>query len=300
MAKKKKLLTREFFIGAIGITALLVIYFLINFFKGIDLFKVGETYYVKFSDVSQLVGSSPVYLNGYKAGNVRSINCDFNQIDNIIVEIEIDKRIKIPKGSTARITTHMLGGANLGIIPSHNSEILAPGDTLSGTLDKGIAGEAADKIIPAFNAIMPKVDSILTSLNTILANPSLASSIDNVEKVTGELATATSSLNKLLNNDVPQITSRMVDIEEDMLAVSSQLSEVDYKRLVESLESTLGNIQQLTTALNKGEGTMGMLLKDSTLYNNLNGTCKAANELLQNLREDPKRYVHFSVFGRKK
>lgn len=296
---KKKLFTREFFIGAIGIAALLLIYFLINFFKGIDLFKMGETYYVKFSDVSQLVGSSPVYLNGYKAGNVRSINCDFNQIDNIIVEIEIDKRIKIPKGSTARITTHMLGGADLGIIPSHNSETLAPGDTIIGTLDRGIAGEAADKIMPAFNNIMPKVDSILTSLNIILANPALTSSIENVERVTGELATATASLNTLLNKDVPQITGRMVDIEEDMLAVSSQLSEIDYKQLIGSLESTLSNIQQLTTALNKGEGTMGMLLKDSTLYNNLNGTCKAATELLQNLREDPKRYVHFSVFGRK-
>lgn len=296
---KKKLFTREFFIGAIGIAALLLIYFLINFFKGIDLFKMGETYYVRFSDVSQLVGSSPVYLNGYKAGNVRSINCDFNQIDNIIVEIEIDKRIKIPKGSTARITTHMLGGADLGIIPSHNSETLAPGDTIIGTLDRGIAGEAADKIMPAFNNIMPKVDSILTSLNIILANPALTSSIENVERVTGELATATASLNTLLNKDVPQITGRMVDIEEDMLAVSSQLSEIDYKQLIGSLESTLNNIQQLTTALNKGEGTMGMLLKDSTLYNNLNGTCKAATELLQNLREDPKRYVHFSVFGRK-
>ena len=297
---KKKLFTREFFIGAIGITALLVIYFLINFFKGIDLFKVGETYYVRFSDVSQLVGSSPVYLNGYKAGNVRSINCDFNQIDNIIVEIEIDKRIKIPKGSTARITTHMLGGADLGIILSNSNEILAPGDTITGTLDKGIAGEAADKIMPAFNSIMPKIDSVLTSLNTKLANPALTASINNVEQMSGELATATASLNALLSNDVPQITGRMIEIEDDMLAVSSQLSEVDYKQLITSIESTLGNIQQLTTALNNGEGTMGLLLKDSTLYNNLNGTCKAATELLQNLREDPKRYVHFSVFGRKK
>ncbi|MBQ5730322.1 MAG: MCE family protein, partial [Bacteroidaceae bacterium] len=236
---KKKLFTREFFIGAIGITALLVIYFLINFFKGIDLFKVGETYYVRFSDVSQLVGSSPVYLNGYKAGNVRSINCDFNQIDNIIVEIEIDKRIKIPKGSTARITTHMLGGADLGIILSNSNEILAPGDTITGTLDKGIAGEAADKIMPAFNSIMPKIDSVLTSLNTILANPALTASINNVEQMSGELATATASLNALLSNDVPQITGRMIEIEDDMLAVSSQLSEVDYKQLITSIESTL-------------------------------------------------------------
>lgn len=296
---KKRLFTREFFIGAIGVSALLLVYFLINFFKGIDLFKMGETYYVRFSDVSQLVGSSPVYLNGYKAGNVRNIQCDFNQMDNIIVEIEVDKRIRIPKGSIARITTHMLGGADLGITLSRSNEFLAPGDTLTGILDKGIAGEAADKIMPAFNAIMPKVDSILTSLNVILADPSLATSIDNVERLTDELGTTTASLNTLLANDVPQITDRMIKLEDDMLAVSSQLSEIDYRRLVASLDSTLCNIQQLTATLNNGEGTMGLLLKDSTLYNNLNGTCEAATELLKNLRENPKRYVHFSVFGRK-
>lgn len=260
---------------------------------------MGETYYVRFSDVSQLVGSSPVYLNGYKAGNVRNIQCDFNQMDNIIVEIEVDKRIRIPKGSIARITTHMLGGADLGITLSRSNEFLAPGDTLVGILDKGIAGEAAYKIMPAFNAIMPKVDSILTSLNAILADPSLATSIDNVERLTGELGTTTASLNSLLANDVPQITDRMIKLEDDMLAVSSQLSEIDYRRLVASLDSTLCNIQQLTATLNSGEGTMGLLLKDSTLYNNLNGTCEAATELLKNLRENPKRYVHFSVFGRK-
>lgn len=296
---KKKIFSREFFIGVIGVTALLLIYFLINFFKGIDLFKMGERYFVQFENVSQLVNSSPVYLNGFKAGNVRNINYDFTNMKNVVVELEIDKRLHIPKGSIAKITTHMLGGADISIILSDNKTYLQPGDTLKGILDKGIAGEASEKIMPAFDSMMPKIDSILVSLNALLANPSLTASVENVESLTKELNTTTRELNRLLNNDVPQITERMIHLEEDMLAISSQLTEVDYARLFSMLDSNLVNIQQITSAINRGDGTLGMLMKDSTLYNNLNKTTEAATALLENLRENPKRYVHFSLFGRK-
>ena len=105
--KKNKIFSREFLIGVLGIAALLTIYFLINFFKGIDLFKMGNTYYVKFNNISQLASSSPVYLNGFKAGNVREIHYDYNDLSNIIVEIEIDKRLQIPSGSTAKERIYM-------------------------------------------------------------------------------------------------------------------------------------------------------------------------------------------------
>lgn len=297
--KNRKFLSREFTIGAIGIVALLLLYFLINFFKGIDLFKMGERYYVKFDNVSQLVSSSPVYLNGFKAGNVRNITYDFADMKNIIVEIEIDKRLRIPKGSIAKITTHMLGGADISIDMSHENEILAPGDTLKGVLDRGIAGEASDKIMPAFDRIMPRIDSILVSLNTLLANPSLTTSVDNIALLTKELNTTTRQLNTLLTDDVPQITERMVQIEEDMLTVGSQLKEVDYKELFGKIDSTLSNIQQITAEINNGEGTVSALIKNRELYNQLNNTCEAATQLLEDLRKNPKRYVHFSLFGRK-
>lgn len=299
MGRRKKIITREFIIGSAGIAALLLIYFLINFFKGIDLFKMGERYYVKFDNISQLVNSSPVYLNGFKAGNVRNINYDYSNMKNIVVELEIDKRLHIPQGSIAKITTHMLGGADISIMLSKSTTFIAPGDTIDGIIDMGIAGEASEKIMPAFDRMMPKVDSILTSLNALLANPALTTSVENIGTLTSELTTTTRELNALLGEDVPQITERMIEIENDMLAVSSQLSEMDYKRLVGTLDSALVNVQQITAALNAGEGTMGLLLKDSTLYNNLNRTSEAASALLENLRENPKRYVHFSLFGKK-
>lgn len=295
----KKIFSREFIIGAAGIASLLLIYFLINFFKGIDLFKMGERYYVRFDNVSQLVSSSPVYLNGFKAGNVRSINYDYHNVNNIIVELEIDKRLQIPRGSTAKITTHMLGGADISIVLSNETALLAPGDTLQGILDKGIAGEASEKIMPAFNNIMPKIDSIMTSLNTLLSNPSLAATVENAEGLTGELHKTTRQLNTLLANDIPQITDRMVQIEDNMIDVTSKLTEVDYQALCDKLESTLTNIQQITADINSGKGTAGKLMKDEELYNRLDSTAQAATLLLEDLRKNPKRYVHFSLFGRK-
>ena len=297
--KKAKKFSKEFLIGVIGIVALLLVYFLINFFKGIDLFKMGETYYVKFNNVSQLVNSSPVFLNGFKAGNVRDIHYDYANMKSVIVEIEIDKQLRIPVGSVAKISTHMLGGADLSITLAESDKFIAAGDTLNGIHDPGIAGEASEKIMPALDSMLPKTDSILTSLNAILSNPALIASLENIESITKKLNSTTEQLNRLLANDIPAITGRMVQIEEDVLATSSQLKDIDYKSIAASLDSTITNLHEITEALNNGTGTAGMLLKDSTLYKNLNSTCESATMLLENLRENPKRYVHFSIFGRK-
>lgn len=295
----KKIFSREVIIGATGIIAILVIYLLINFFKGINLFKPDNHYYVKFSDVCQLVNSSPVFINGYSVGNVRDINYDYTNPGNIIVTIEIDERMKVPAGSYATITTHMLGGTDMSLVLANSNMILSPGDTITGIPDKGIAAVASEKILPAFDRMVPKLDSILGNLNTLLANPSLNSTVDNAAALTEELKKTTASINRLLAKDVPAITDRMVRLEDDMLAVSGELKNIDYASITKELEQTLVNVRKLTSALNSNNGTIGLLLNDTTLYRNLCTTCEQAESLLVNLREEPKRYVHFSIFGRK-
>lgn len=295
----KKIFSREVLIGATGILAILIIYFLINFFKGINLLKPENHYYVKFSDVCQLVNSSPVFINGYSVGNVRNINYDYENPGNIIVTIEIDERMKVPVGSYATITTHMLGGTDISLVLGNSGNMLAPGDTIVGYPDKGIAAVASEKILPAFDNMLPKLDSILGNLNTLLANPALNNTVNNAAELTEELKKTTLGINKLLANDVPAITDRMIKLEDEMLAVSGKLNQIDYKNIASQFENTLRNIEQLTVVLNSKEGTMGLLLNDTTLYANLCKTCEQAEALLQNLREEPKRYVHFSIFGRK-
>ena len=295
----KKIFSREVIIGTTGILAILIIYLLINFFKGINLFKADNHYYVKFTDVCQLVNSSPIFINGYSVGNVRDINYDYNNPGNIIVTIEIDERMKVPAGSYATITTHMLGGTDMSLVLANSNRILAPGDTIAGYPNKDIASVASEKILPAFDRLMPKLDSILGSLNTMLANPALDTTINNAAILSEELKKTTASINTLLGKDVPAITDRMVRLEDDLLAVSGELKNINYAAISKELKKTLLNVQQLTSALASDKGTIGLLLNDTTLYRNLCTTCEQAESLLVNLREEPKRYVHFSIFGRK-
>jgi phospholipid/cholesterol/gamma-HCH transport system substrate-binding protein len=154
-------------------------------------------------------------------------------------------------------------------------------------------------MVPKLEAMLPKVDSMLTSLNNILSNPAINNTLNNLETLTGQLNTTSAELNNIVSNDIPEALGKVVELEDDLLKVSSQLSEVDYGSMIASLEASLNNIQQITTALNEGNGTAGMLLNDTTLYTKLNETCQAAEDLLEDLKENPKRYVHFSIFGKK-
>lgn len=298
MMDKKKTFTRELWVGLLGILALLIIYLLINFFKGVNVLKEGKRFYVKFDNIGEIVNTSPIYLNGYKVGNVSNIIYDFNSTDGVFVEINVDKRLNIPQGSYAEVNNKMLGSSTISLRLGKGNKFVTPGDTINGYLNGGAMQEAGN-MLPQINAMIPKVDSILVSLNNILGNPSINRSVNNVEQLTHELGKTTAMLNSLLKNEIPEATEKLIKIEDNMLAVSSQLSEVDYKRMFATLEESATNLKQITEALSNGEGTAGMLLKDSTLYNNLNSTCSAATALLEDLKEHPKRYVHFSIFGRK-
>lgn len=298
MEKKKGTFTRELWIGVLGIIAILIIYLLINFFKGINVFSTGEKYYVKFSNIGEIVNTSPVFINGYKVGHVSNVIYNFENPDEVYVEMHLDNKLKMPVGSVALINTKMLGSSTISLALGKSATMIQPGDTIEGRMNTGAMDEAGE-MIPKITAMLPKLDSILVSLNNTLANPAINSSVNNIEGLTAELNTTAKLLNKVLENDIPVATDKLVKIEDDLLKMSSQLSEVDYNKLIGSLEASLTNIQNITAALSNGEGTAGMLLKDSTLYNKLNNTTEAATLLLEDLKENPKRYVHFSVFGKK-
>lgn len=298
MMDKKKTFTRELWVGMLGILALLIIYLLINFFKGVNVLKEGKFYYVNFDNIGEIVKTSPIYLNGYKVGNVSNISYDFNSTDGVFVEINVDKRLNIPLGSYAEVNNKMLGSSTISLKLGKSNSFVAAGDTIKGYLNGGAMKEAGE-MLPKISAMIPKVDSILVSLNSILGNPAINKSIDNVELLTQQLNTTTTMLNSLLKEDIPTATDKLIKLEDDMLAVSSQLSEVDYRKMFDTLEKSVTNLKEIAEALNNGEGTAGMLLKDTTLYNNLNKTCAAATALLNDVKEDPKKYVHFSIFGRK-
>lgn len=295
---EKRKFTREFWIGFLGILSLVIIYLLINFFKGISLFNEGSIYYVRFNDIGEIVKTSSVYVNGYKVGNVQEIEYDFEKGNGACVTLSLDKRLHIPVGSTAEINKELLSSSSISIIQGHSNSYLMPGDTLNGRL-KSDAMEVAGEMLPAIGDMLPKIDSILISLNNTLANPSINNTLNNVEQLTAQLNSTSKDLDNLLNGDIATASSKLVALEDQMLELSTKLNEIEYQRIVASLETSLKNLEEITASLNNGEGTAGMLLKDSSLYIRLNETCESANALLEDLKEHPKRYVHFSIFGNK-
>lgn len=296
--KSTKRIPREFWVGLLGIAVLAIIYVLINFFKGVNILNEGEKYYARFDNIGEIVKSSPVYVNGYKVGNVSGMSYDFRNSDGVCVEMSLDNRLQIPGGSYAMIVNKTLGSSTINIIMGNGKNHIHPGDTLDGYLNAGAMHEAGN-MLPQISRLLPKVDSILVSLNCILSNPAINNSVNNIELLTAQMNTTTTLFNNILAKDIPQATGKLVELEDNLLNISSQLNEVDYAKLMNNLENSINNIQQITASLNNGEGTAGMLLKDSTLYDRLNTTCEAAEMLLKDLRENPKRYVHFSVFGGK-
>ena len=295
---KKMKFSRELIVGVLGLTALFVIYFLINFFKSIDIFDDTDNYRVEFTNIGELTNSAPVYINGCKVGNVSSIEHNFNESEIVTLTLSLNQGLRLPEGSYAQIHNKLMGGSTICIVMGKGEGTIEPGTTLKGILEAGAMDEVGN-MMPQIEAMLPKVDSMLTSLNTIFANPAINNTLNNLETLSAQLNTTSAQLNRLVSNDIPTALDKVIEIEDDLLKVSSQLSEVDYASMIATLDASLNNSQQITAALNEGNGTVGMLLNDTALYSKLNETCEAANALLEDLKKNPKRYVHFSVFGRK-
>lgn len=291
---------KEVKIGLAGIVALLVLFFGINYLKGINMFKPESYYYAEFTNVNGLAQSSPVFANGFKVGVVRDIQYNYQKPGHVVVGFEVEQDMKIPQGSEAELVTEMLGTVKMNLLLCHEEKSFCqPGDTLSGVANEGILGAAEKSILPKVEQMMPKLDSILVSLNRLLASPTLNNTLDNAEKLTASLNESTRHLNRLMANDIPRLTGNAVQITENLKEISDNLKGVDYAGTFTRIDETLANVHELTAKLNRKDNSLGLLLNDSSLYNGLNATAVNAAGLLKDLQEHPKRYVHFSLFGKK-
>lgn len=291
--------TKEIKIALTGIVAVAILFFGIKFLKGINMFKATNYYYVAYDNIGGLSVSSPVYADGYNIGIVRAIDYDYERPGHVYVEIEVDKDMRIPKGSEAELVTEMLGTVKLNLLLANNPrERLAVGDTLLGHGNNGLMGEA-QKIVPVVQQMLPKLDSILTSLNKLTSDPALTQTLHNAEQITANLTVTTQELNKLMKNDLPELTGKLNRIGDNVVTITDNLKQTDYASIMKKIDVTLAHMQTVTGKLNSKDNTMGLLLNDTLLYHNLNATTSNAALLMKDLKEHPKRYVHFSLFGRK-
>lgn len=297
-----KFFTKEVQIALVAIVGIVVLFFGMQFLKGLSIFSTNDSYYVKLKDISGLSVSSPVYANGYKVGVVKDIVFDYSGAGNIVAEIDLDDKMRLPKGTTAEIESDMLGNVKMNIVlAANNLDYISAGDTLQGGKASGALDKAA-AMIPAIEKVLPKLDSIMGSLNVLLADPALANSLHNVDEITANLTTTTKELNTLmggLNKNMPGMLAHANNVLESTDKITKDIATVDISATMAKVDATLANVQQLSVKLNSNDGTLGLLMRDPSLYNNLTATMRDADSLLIDLKAHPKRYVHFSIFGRK-
>lgn len=298
-----KFFTKEVKIALTGIAAVILFFVGINFLKGINVFQASNTYYVKFKDINGLTISNAVMANGYPVGIVREIFYDYKSSECVLVRIELDDEMRVPQGTKAEIETELMGGAKMNLVLGEDPlHFLTPQDTIVGGKYEGSLSKM-EAMIPTVVKILPKLDSIMDNLNRLTGDPALLNTLHNAAEITANLKTTTTSLNSLLKKDVPELTARLNRIGENVETLTGNLATVDVATTMQSVNATLENTKKITEDLSmkmsSKDNTLGLMLNDRSLYDGLTSTVGHADSLMIDLKAHPKRYVHFSVFGKK-
>ena len=294
--------TKEIRIALVAIVGILVMYFGINFLKGVSLFSTNNAYYMTFDDIQGLGASTPIYADGYKVGTVDKVDYDYSGSGPIKVKADINKDLRIPAGSMAEIEKDIMGNLQVNLLLANNPrERIEPGGVIPGAVNAGMMGKAA-QLVPVVEKMLPKLDSILTNVNALLADPAIAASLHNVETITNNLTVSTRELNTLmagLNKQVPGMIRKANGVLDNTNRLTANLADLDVQGTLNRVNATLEGAQKFTDQLNSGKGSLGLLMNDTKLYDNMTSTMSHADSLVIDLKAHPKRYVHFSIFGRK-
>ena len=303
-------ITREIKIALTAIAAGILLFLGINFLKGVNVFESSNSYYVKFKDIKGLAVSNAVYANGYPVGIVRDINYNYSDNDGVVVRIELDQDMAVPQGTTAELEVALMGGVTMNLLLGANpTAVVAPFDTISGGLHQG-AMEQASAMLPQVHQMLPKIDSILTNLNRLTATAELQQTIVNAAEITEHLKHTTARLDGLMAKDVPLMMAHLNRTAGNAATLSGNLAKVDVDGTMQNVNGALQDVRHMTgqltnvmsdmqQKLNSKNNNLGAFLHDRALYDRLNQAVLNADSLLYDVRKAPKRYVHFSIFGRK-
>lgn len=297
-----KYFSKEVQIALVAVVGVVVLFFGLNFLKGLSLVSNDNAYYATFDNVSGLSSSSPVYADGFKVGTVGGVEFDYSYDANSVVTLNIDKQFRLAVGTTAKVESDLMGNVKVVLVlPDGPKSPLAPGDTIHGDQAHGALDKAAG-MVPQVEAMLPKLDSILASLNVILADPAIRNVMHNADKISADLTVTTQQLNRLMadvNGRMPGLLDKADAALANTEKVTAKLNEVDVAATMATVNATLDNVHAMTEKLNSNKGTLGLLMSDPTLYNNLSSTMGHTDSLIIDLKAHPKRYVHFSLFGKK-
>lgn len=297
----KKHFSKELQIGLSTLCALAILFFGIDFLKGVNIFHASNYYYATYDNVNGLAISAPVTVNGFKVGQVRTIEYQYDNPGTVKVELSLDSELKVPEGSRALLTTDMLGTASIALNLANSTTYIPVGSKIEGGQASGLMDGITNNIMPAISAIAPKVDTLLTTTNRLLSDPALAASIQRMDAITANLQASSANLNRTvammpaIAGDIKTITGNFTGTSDQLLTFSQTMNRVPVDSLANQIQLTTANLRALTEQLNDRNSTLGLLMNDPALYNNLNSTVRSLDSLFVDIKAHPKRYISIKL-----
>ena len=297
--------TKEIKLALVAILSICIIYFGIIFLKGLKLFSTDNIYFVEMKDVGGLAKSAEVTSKGMKVGLVKDIT--YNSDNQMLsVEVELNEGIVPTQGSYANITKELLGAPKLNIVMGENPKaLLNRGDTIKGVVGPDLMS-VANEMIPQIKQLQPKLDSILTAINNIVNDPAIMESLSNLEYASRNLKTTSNKINSVLDSEMPQLVNKANKICNNLQNTTDKINKIDIVGIADNANQTLVTTNQtmqelkvFTNTLNNPNSSLGRLMNDPNIYNNLDSTTLNASRLLEDIRLNPKRYINFSLIGKK-
>ncbi|MBT28176.1 MAG: mammalian cell entry protein [Thalassobius sp.] len=300
-------MSKEVKVASLTILAGVILFVGVRFLKGIAIFSNINTYYVVYNDIDGLKTSNPVILNGLPVGRVSHIDILQDQNNKLLVTMEIKDNLIIKDKTVALLTDPDLLGDKAIALTIKGNSIAESGDTLVSKIDKGLTGVLEAKANPIIEAL----DSTLTSLNAMLKEykgmgENVQKTVDNAAVITGKVAqidvrdlqTSLKNL-KVMSEEMAAVSKDLKPLSEKMNAIADSVQTIPMGEISNELQTSLVKLDNILKAIDEAEGSLGLLVKDEKLYNDLDQTVKDLDKLFVDLRENPKRYVHFSLFGKK-
>ena len=299
-------ISKEFRVGLLAVIALTILYMGFSFLKGIDFLSPNNTYYAVYEDIDGLNVSNPVMINGFSVGRVSEITILQNQNNKLLVSIDVNDEQMLGSGTRAVIVSDLLGTKAIHLDSVRSGAPLKDGDTLRAILNKGITDQLSASAMP----LVDRLEVTLQNLNTILAN--IANNEENINGIIGNFKTTSDNLAKgtsqleAQSKKLDQLLTQLNDPEAGLGALLTKMNQVadsvkqlEIDAMLKSTKATVDELGETLRLINEGEGSLGLLMTDKDLYNKMNQTMEDLDLLFIDMKENPSRYIHFSVFGKK-
>ena len=303
--------TKEIKIGFLAIIGIMMSVFSYNYLKGINLFDKSRKFTISYEKVDGLSISNPVTMNGFKIGKVQKINFNPDNTRELLVDILIDNDVVFPKTSVAELyETGLIGGKAIAIIPDYenDSTVAFDGDQLKGIIKPGLT-ELVNQILPQvqlqIEAVMKNAEIVFKNINTLFdedTKQELRSSIEDFSNLTKSLSETSNEISSLITNNSDNISFAISDFKKasnNIKSISESISSKEVSEISSNLNTLVNNLNSISKSLKDSEGTVGQLINDKSIYNNLENATEKLNILIEDIRLNPDRYINFSVFGRK-